>query len=106
MGGFLAGIPPEVITGGGFAGLALAAVWLIFTGRLVPKSLHEETRLDRDGWRKAYEELKPVLDVQSATQRLQGEQLDKLLEIGQTTEKFMVAIQQNLPQRRPPAGGR
>lgn len=96
MGEILAGIPPEVITGGGFASLVFLCVWLIMTGRLVPRSTHQETRVDRDSWRKAFEDAE-------AARRVQAEQLDDLLESAKATEKIMTALHETLKRR---GGGR
>lgn len=94
---FLKGIPPEIFTGGGFASLVFLSVWLIFTGRLVPRSTHEETRSDRDAWRTAFE-------TSEQARQKQAEQLDDLLESAKATERLMTAIQQSTTARR--AGGR
>ncbi len=96
MSDLLAGIPPEVVTGGGFASLVFLCVWLIMTGRLVPRSTHLETRADRDSWRKAFE------DAQ-ATMRVQAQSLDELLESAKTTEKVMTAMHETIKRR---GGGR
>lgn len=35
--------------------LVTFAVWMILTGRLIPRTIHEETRAEADTWRRAYE---------------------------------------------------
>lgn len=97
MGGFLAGIPPELLTGGGAAGIVVLAVVMVLTGRLVPRAVHEETRADRDAWRSAYE-------TTELARRKQAEQLDALLESAKATERLMTAMQQTVSRRG--AGGR
>lgn len=49
--GDLAGWVPQA----GATGLLLAAVWLVLTGRIVPRALHDEVRRDRDNYRAAAE---------------------------------------------------
>lgn len=87
MGDLLAGIPTEVITGGGLGGIVLLGICLIMTGKLVPGRLHDEVRQDRDKWRLTAETSEKRGDVLSA-------QLEKLLTQGQTTETLMKAIHQ------------
>lgn len=96
MSDILAGLPAEVVTGGGFAGLLFLCIWLIMTGRLVPRSTHKETRTDRDSWHKAFE------DAQ-ATLRVQAQYLDNLLESTRATEKVMTAMHETIKRR---GGGR
>jgi hypothetical protein len=97
VGSILSGIPPEIITGGGFASLVFLCVWLILTGRLVPRATHLETRLDRDSWRKAAED-------SEAARRVQAQQLDALLESAKATERVMTALHETLGRRG--GGGR
>lgn len=92
MDGFF-GVPTEIITGGGFTTLALGFFWLMFTGRVVPRSIHEETRADRNEWRRAFLDSEAARQVQATAQRVQAEQLDQLLESAKATEKVMTAIQ-------------
>lgn len=47
----LAGWVPQA----GATGLLLVAVWLVLSGRIVPKGLHDEVRRDRDTYRAAAE---------------------------------------------------
>jgi hypothetical protein len=51
-------MPPDLtgwIPQAGAVGLLLTAVWLVLTGKIVPKSLHDEVRQDRDAYRAAAE---------------------------------------------------
>jgi predicted phage gp36 major capsid-like protein len=104
VGDVLAAVPPELITGGGFAGLVFLGFWMVFTGRLVPRSTHEETRADRDEWRKAFEDLRAAGQVQATAQRVQADQLDRLLESAKATETVMTAIRDTVSQLKD--GGR
>lgn len=47
----LAGWVPQT----GAAGMLLAGVWLVLTGRIVSRAVHEEVRRDRDTYRAAVE---------------------------------------------------
>lgn len=87
MGELLAGVPTDLVTSIGGGGLLALAIWLVLTGRLVPKSTHEETRLDRDEWRKTAETTQKRLDVIS-------QQMDKLLASSLTVERFMTSLQE------------
>ena len=73
----------------GFAGLVSLAIWLIFTGRLVPKSA-VDARLDRE--REISQDLRQanlkLLDVQAVKDR----QIDELLEHSRTTAAAFQAL--------------
>lgn len=47
--GELSGWVPQA----GATGLLLMSVWLVLTGRIVPRSTHDEVRVDRDAYRDA-----------------------------------------------------
>jgi ABC-type transport system involved in cytochrome bd biosynthesis fused ATPase/permease subunit len=96
VGELFAGIPPEFFTGGGAVGIALIAVLMVLTGRLVPRRTHEETRADRDEWRKAFQDSEAARQVQATAQRVQADQLDQLLESARATEKVMTAIRETV----------
>ena len=44
-------IPGEWLIQGGAGTLVAWGVWMIFTARLVPRKIHEETKEERDMWR-------------------------------------------------------
>lgn len=96
MGDIFAGIPPELFTGGGAAGIVILAVVMVLTGRLVPRRTHEETRADRDEWRRAFLDSEAARQVQATAQRVQAEQLEQLLESARATEKVMTAIRDTM----------
>jgi len=58
----LAGWVPQT----GAVGLLLAAVWLVLTGRIIPRSVHDEVRRDRDMYRAASETALRVNSEQAA----------------------------------------
>jgi hypothetical protein len=92
VGDIFAGVPPELFTGGGI-GIVVITVLMILRGQLVPRRTHEETRADRDEWRKAFQDSESARQVQATAQRVQADQLDQLLESAKTTEKVMTTIQ-------------
>lgn len=82
------GVP---ITGWGAGGLLALCVWLILTGRLVPRQQMLDLRADRDKWEAAAEEWQRV-----ATQ--QGMTLEKLV-TGQETANHVLEEIQVVQQR-------
>lgn len=50
----LEGLPIAIFTDIGPVGLLAITVWMLFTGRLVTRREHEDTKADRDLWRTAY----------------------------------------------------
>ena len=51
-------MPPEItgwIPQAGATGLLLTAVWLVLSGKIIPKTIHDEARKDRDAYRIAAE---------------------------------------------------
>ena len=82
--------------GVGFAGLVTLAIWLILTGRLVPKSSVDALRSDWNARLDAKET--QVQDWKESTFRLQdtvaaqGAQLGELLEHSRTTAYFIQAL--------------
>ena len=47
----VAAVPWETL---GLSGMAVLAVYLVLTGRIVPRSTHQDARDDRDGWQAAH----------------------------------------------------
>jgi hypothetical protein len=93
VGGVLDVIPPELFTGGGLAGLVATAVWMIYTGRLVPRRVYEDMKTERDDWKKAAE-------TRSEQNAAIGKQVEKLVEQGQTAERAMLSLQTLVQQIR------
>lgn len=69
----------------GFAGLVSLAIYLIYTGRLVPRRHLDDTRQDRDAWRSTAE-------TQSGTITEISHQLEKLLEYAKTSDHLIRSI--------------
>ncbi len=94
LGAFFGSLNPGDV---GFGALVVAAVWLIFTGRLVPRSVLEDTRKDCDRlvaakteeakeWRQAAEQ-------SSLTTGALVDQYRALLESSETMERVLESIQ-------------
>lgn len=92
-------IPPELLAGGGFASLTIAAFWFVFTGRLVPGRVYAEMRDDRDAWRK-------VAEARAAENQVTGRQLERVLEQGETVERVVRSLQALVQQAQQAQGGR
>lgn len=75
---------------GGIGGLSAASllgvvVWLILTGRLVPRLVHQEVRDDRDRW-------KQTAEAKDATIATQAASINELLEVGQTAAHVLRSL--------------
>lgn len=68
-------------------GLLMLAIWLILTGRLVPKNLYEVMVRAKDHWRDAAETLKETNAVQART-------IEKQTMVGESVIKVMGAVQE------------
>ncbi|KRB73086.1 hypothetical protein ASE01_20130 [Nocardioides sp. Root190] len=79
-------VPWQALTGAG-AGWALAgfAVWAIITGRLVPRTTHEEVIHDRNEWRAESR----IKDQQLLEKDIQ---LRHMGEVGQTVNTIMRSL--------------
>jgi hypothetical protein len=67
------------------AGLLLLAVLMVFTGRLVPRSTHQDVKDERDKWRQAYEASEEARLVSDAQTR-------ELLEVAKLSKHFWESI--------------
>jgi hypothetical protein len=84
------GLPASVLAQGSVTTLVTTllagCVWLILTGRLVPRSAVEDLRADRDYWREAL----------ATCQATNGEKLDQntavLTELTSTTDRFFDSL--------------
>lgn len=85
----------------GFPGLLSLAIYLILSGRLVPRSVVEDVRADRDERVKAALEdrdtWKDAYQISEAGRDKQGTILSDLLEYAKTTDKFIQAFQNSMP---------
>lgn len=68
--------------------LLLLAVLMVFTGRLIPKSTHDQTIKERDQWHEAYELQRTARDAADA-------QVRELMELAKTGTKVLEAVHQN-----------
>lgn len=96
------GLPSAVLVQGGAFALLMAVFWLVFTGRLVPRSQLDDARADRDMWREAH----------ATEKKINEEYADLLaaqLESTRTIEAFMAALPpppERAERHRPSRGGR
>jgi len=79
-------IPPSILSQGGFGALVAVSVWLIYTGRLVPRSTLQKAEEREQKWQQAAEEM--------------ARQNRQLLENNRIVNDFMKAY----PQQRDGAG--
>ncbi len=81
---------------GGFATLVALGVYLVFTGKLVPRSTLKDLRQDRDDrvaearaettvWREAYESSKRANEALAI-------QLNQMLEVGHTANRVLQSL--------------
>ena len=76
------GIPLAVLTA---PALLLTAVWLVMSGRLIPRKTYEDLLRDRDDWREAHR-------ISEAERVQQSQQISALLEVGHTVNEIMNAL--------------
>lgn len=69
----------------GIGGLLSLAVWLIFTGRLVPRSMVDDVRRERDDWKAAYRQ-------SEAARAEEREQKRELLEVAHVAEHVLTSL--------------
>ena len=106
MGNILAGIPPELLTGGSAAGIVVLAVVMVLTGRLVPRATHEELEpTGTHGARPTRTRSRPTRSRRPPV-RSRARQIDELLESARATERIMTAMQQTLQNLQRRGGGR
>jgi hypothetical protein len=93
---------------GGFGALVGLGVWLVLTGRLVPRSTLKDLRQDRDDrvaeakaeaqvWRDAYESAKRANEALAV-------QLHQMLEVGHTTSSVLRSLPSPPKAPNPPGG--
>ena len=88
------GLPAGIFVQGGAVGLLSLTVWLIFTGRLVPRSAVDDIRADRDNWRQ-------VALAKEETRQVEAAQNNVVLEeLSATVDKFINSLPPPAGQRR------
>jgi hypothetical protein len=84
----------------GFPGLLTLAIYLILSGKLVPRSVVEDVRSDRDERIKAMAEdrdiWKDAYHVSEAGRDKQGTILTELFEYAKTTDHFIRSLQSGI----------
>jgi hypothetical protein len=96
------GLQASLFVNGGAVTLLGLTVWLVFTGRLVPRSTVEDLRADRDNWRDAALAKEETRQVEAEQSRL------VLDELAQTVDRFISSLPPPAGDRRqlPRGGGR
>lgn len=82
----IAEIPWQSLGGLTPYGLLMLAIWLILTGRLVPKNIYDVMVKAKEHWRDAAETLKETNAVQART-------IEKQTMVGESVIKVMGAVQ-------------
>jgi hypothetical protein len=82
-------IPPEVVTGAGWGGLILMAVWFVFTDRLIPRASHLREISQKDD-HIAY--LRKTVEVRDEQVRIRDEQMQKLLANTDLTVQLLQSV--------------
>ena len=70
---------------GGAAALLAFAVWLILTGRIVPRAVLKDSQAERDKWESAWRTSQDTVTELS-------QQVTALVEVGKTTEALLRSI--------------
>lgn len=78
------GFPVTELTAPALLGLA---VWLILTGRIVPRSTYDEKVKEAEKWQAAH-------SVSEEARLVQSKQLDAAMEVGQVAKHVLTALDQ------------
>lgn len=71
-----------LIAPGGATGLLLAVFWMVYTGRLIPRKIHEDRIADKD----------KQIDLLTRAHDLSSKQVEEMLELSRTTTAVISAI--------------
>ena len=88
----LEAIPWTVIGDGGLAALALVAVIMVLTGRLIPKTQYDQMVEAKDHWRTAFEQ-------EQEANRLHARASDVRGAVDETVVKLVTALQEQSTHR-------
>lgn len=78
-------MPVNLWQSGGLAAVVVGVIWMVLTGRLVPRSQIKDLIKDRDLWKEAYWRTQAVNDAQTS-------QVQKLMDTIETTNRVLKAI--------------
>lgn len=96
----LEGLPWGQLTAGG---MLLVAVWLILTGKILPKATLTELRADMEARiqdaRKEADDWRAAFTAASESQQLQSQMLRELLENGKTSLSVLTALRETLERK-------
>ncbi len=92
------GLPASLFVNGGAVTFLFVVLWLVFTGRLVPRATVDDIRADRDNWRQ-------VALAKEETRQVEAAQNNVVLEeLSATVDKFINSLPPPA-RRRPPDDG-
>lgn len=74
--------------------LLMLTVWMILTGRLVPRYLYEVMVKAKEQWRQTAETLKETTVVLTSTNAVQASTIEKQSVVGHSVIKVMGAIEE------------
>lgn len=93
------GLPASLFVNGGAVGFLFAVLWMVYTGRLVPRSAVDDIRQDRDNWR-------ATAQTQTEARQVEADQSRLVLdELAQTVDRFIASLPSPAGDRRLPRGG-
>lgn len=93
----LEAIPWAAIGDGGLAALALIAVMMVLTGRLIPKTQYDQLVEAKDHWRTAFEQ-------EQEANRLHARASDVRGAVDETVVKLVTALQEQSTTQRSDGG--
>lgn len=79
------GVPFGALDGVGVVGVVLIVGWLLATGRLVTRNVHDDVRHDRDEWRASHR-------ISESARAEAVSQVQELLEHARTTDTFIRSL--------------
>jgi hypothetical protein len=95
------GLPAGVFLQGGAVGFLFVVLFMVYTGRLVPRATVDDLRADRDNWRDTARAQGEARQVEAAQSQL------VLDELAQTVDRFINSLPPPAGERRQlPRGGR
>ena len=89
---WLSAIPAPVLLQGGAVGLLFIFVIAILTGKLIPRSIHEDNIKEAEDWKSAF------INSEKSREEL-SKSVHVALELGRITEKLVSAASVNAAQR-------
>jgi len=96
------GLPAGIYLQGGAVGFLFVVLFMVYTGRLVPRTAVDDLRADRDNWRDTARAQQEARQVEAAQSQL------VLEELAATVDRFIGSLPPPAgdPRRQAPRGGR